>query len=538
LKRTQPLPEPLSGRLTLPGIERRNWWLWALTFSLLVVLALAVLFFSVSSVSEAARRFPYETTIQVLLASLLGLILLFCLYLILKQRELGVLRQRLFEEYRQTGILQAHVGTLTSLLEAAATLGSHLDLGTILDGVVGRVTRAVGAEECAVFLWDAERERFVCRAASGPGADALVGAEAPADPWLTRWPEGAAPLVAAAGDGSEQSLLPGRQAVVSSMTAPLHLQGKVRGLLYVDRSSDEGPFGESQVRLLAVFAALVAGGVERAELYEGLDRRARSLEDANRKLRELNEFKEMFLTTVSHELKTPITGILACADVLSYDELEASRRKEFSGRLVQQGRVLIGLIEDLMDLSRLRLGLVRLNVARLRVNDVVTAALVTAGATVAERGLTLEYEPDPGLGEADMDETKIVQVVLNLVGNAAKFTARGGRIDVSTRSDGDAFEIAVADTGSGIPAEHVDRIFEAFTRVEDPRTPKTRGMGVGLHLVKQIVELHGGRVQVTSQVGVGSIFRCRFPLDFATPDAGGLGCEEHDTSHGTQTLAA
>lgn len=499
---------------SLPGIERRNWWLWTVTFALILALGCAVVFFSASTVSSTARRLQNETGMQVLLSSLFGLILLFCLYLILKQRELSVLRQRLFDENRQTGLLQAHVASLTNLLEAAAALGLHLELGAILDAVVERVCRALGADRCVALLIDDETGKLVCRSAAGFEDAAIVGAEFDAGEWAQPWMAGHdAPLVqTAAPDGA--LALPGGSRALSTVAAPLRLHEKLFGVLIAARVRRAEPFGDHDARLLSIFSALVSSGVERASLYERLGRRAESLEAANRKLQELNEVKEMFATTVSHELKTPLTSILSCADVLSFEGLSEEERRRFVGTLRTQGRTLQGLIEDLMDLSSLRLGLVRLNIGRVVLNDVVAAGLESASATVAAKQLDLTFRADPALGEVDADETKIVQVVLNLVGNATKFTEPGGRIEVATRACGEEFEIAVADTGHGIPPEGISRIFDAFARLEDPAVPKTRGMGVGLHLVKQIVALHGGRVSVESQVGVGSVFRCRFPVTF------------------------
>jgi signal transduction histidine kinase len=523
--------------LTLPGIERRNWWLWSITLSLIATLGLAVAFFSISAVSDVAKRLQNEASIQVLLTSLLGLIVVFCLYLILKQRELGILRQRLFNENRQTGLLQAHVDMLTNLLEAAAALGLQLDLTTVLDAVVTRATRALNADQCAVLLADGEAGRLSCRAQSGLQDPRLLDGEFDTDLWARLWAAGSdEPLVR----GAEAAGPPpsGAWPVSSSVAAPLFMQERFIGVLIASRAAGAEPFSEADARLASLFAALVTSGVERADLYERLDRRARSLEAANRKLQELNEVKEMFLTTASHELKTPLTSIISCADLLAYEDLSEEDRRVFVGKLRSQGKTLLGLIEDLMDLSRLRLGLVRLNIAPANLNDIVATALESAEPTVAVKGLDLGFHPDPDLHEAEVDETKVVQIVLNLVGNATKFTDPGGRIDVSTHGLGEEFEIAVADTGRGIPPEAVERIFEAFTRLEDPYTPKTRGMGVGLHLVKQIVELHGGRVFVESELGKGSTFRCRFPSRFRSPADIPGSAHEEDASRDQGSFAA
>ena len=521
---------------SLPGIERRNWWLWIVTFSLIIALGAAVVFFSVATVSNVARRLQNEAGMQVLLSSLFGLILLFCLYLILKQRELSILRRRLFDENRQTGVLQAHVASLTSLLEAAAALAMNMDMKSILDAVIGRVNRAMDADRCVILLMDDEDGHLVCRAAEGFDTDDMVGTAFEAEAWASTWAGGRdAPLIRTATE-EEPILLPGGTPAASSVGAPLRLRERFLGVVIAARSADAQAFGEQHARLLSVFAALISSGVERAGLYDRLGRRAESLEAANRKLRELNELKEMFLTTVSHELKTPLTSILSCADILSYEDLAEDDRRRFVSTLRNQGRMLLGLMEDLMDLSRLRLGLVRLNVGCVAVNEIVAAGVESAGAIAAAKQLQLRFEPDPALGEVDADETKIVQVVLNLVGNAAKFTDAGGRIEVRTEACGEEFEIAVSDSGRGIPQEGLGRIFDAFTRIEDASSPKTRGMGVGLHLVKQIVELHGGRVTVESRLGVGSVFRCRFPVVFREPAAGSA--HEQDAPAESPTLAA
>jgi signal transduction histidine kinase len=525
------------GLPSLPGIERRNWWLWGVTFALILTLGCAVVFFSASTASNLAQRVQTEIGMQVMLSSLFGLILLFCLYLILKQRELLVLRRRLFDENRQTGLLQAHVAALTNLLEAAAALGLSLDTNAILEAVIARIRRALEADRCAVLLREEESGRLLCRAAEGFTEGSPVGADFDPDRWARLWaPGNDAPLAETAPpDGTIE--LPGGARAMSSLAVPLRLGETFFGVLIAARAAQREPFGEHQARLFSIFAALVSNAVERASLYERLGRRAQSLEAANKKLQELNEVKEMFLTTVSHELKTPLTSILSCADVLAYEDLTDDDRRRFVATLRSQGRTLLGLMEDLMDLSRLRLGLVRLNVGHVLLNDVVEAGLESAGAIVAAKKLELAFHRDPALGEVDADETKIVQVVLNLVGNAAKFTDPGGRIEVSTRALGEEFEVSVSDNGRGIPPEGLGRIFDPFARLEDPAAPKTRGMGVGLHLVKQIVDLHGGRVTVESEVGVGSVFRCRFPVVFReTPSDGSA--QQEDPLSKERALAA
>ena len=229
--------------------------------------------------------------------------------------------------------------------------------------------------------------------------------------------------------------------------------------------------------------------------------------------------KEIFLTTVSHELKTPLTCIIAYAEFLRQDEnaIEPEQRRTFSRILYDQATRLLDLVNDIMDLSRLEGGAIKLNLAHAPINDVVESCVQALETLAVRKGIRLEQKLATGLPDIPIDASKLRQVVVNLLNNAVKFTESGGTIEVGTRLIDDHVLVEVSDSGIGIAARDLNRIFDLFTRSDVAVNRQYEGLGLGLHLVKRLVELHGGRIWVESAPGKGSRFFFTLPVGHAVP---------------------
>jgi signal transduction histidine kinase len=221
---------------------------------------------------------------------------------------------------------------------------------------------------------------------------------------------------------------------------------------------------------------------------------------------------------MSHELRTPLNAILGYAELIA-DEVYGPTNDKVRGvleRVQANGRHLLGLINDVLDLSKIEAGQLVLALADYSLGDVVQTVITATEPLAAQKKLAFRLAVPAGLPHGQGDERRIAQVLLNLIGNAIKFTD-AGEIGIAVAAADGAFEVAVSDTGPGIPAAERQRIFEEFHQVDGTATRKKPGSGLGLAIAKRIVELHGGRIWVDSEVGRGSTFRFTLPVRAAAP---------------------
>jgi signal transduction histidine kinase len=286
------------------------------------------------------------------------------------------------------------------------------------------------------------------------------------------------------------------------------------GVLNVNRINHPEPFREHHRDVLRLFAEHVGAAIDRAETLERLAQRAEHLEASNLKLNEMNRMKDVFLSTASHELKTPLTSVIAYAELLDDhgDELAKEQHGEFLRRLRGEANRLLALIEDILDLSRLETGKLLLRREPRSINAVAHAAVETARASAEKHGVQLVTQLDPSLTDLSLDEVKMRQVLVNLLVNAVKFGPEGGVVSLTTRRDAEYAMVEVHDDGPGIRPEEATHIFELFGQGLRQGEERALGLGIGLHLVKRISELHGGHVGVQSELGKGSTFWVRLPI--------------------------
>jgi signal transduction histidine kinase len=291
----------------------------------------------------------------------------------------------------------------------------------------------------------------------------------------------------------------------SLLAVPLLREERIVGGLVVWRQ-ETGAFSADVVNLLQTFSAQSVLAIENARLFLEVEEKGRQLESASR-------HKSQFLANMSHELRTPLNAILGYTELILdniYGEI-GEKVRDVLVRLEKSGRHLLGLINDVLDLSKIEAGQLTLALAEYSMPDVVQTVLTAVEALAAEKKLALQVTVAPDLPRGQGDERRISQVLLNLVGNAIKFTEAGGvRVDVSA-SDG-TFRVAVADTGPGIAPEDQAKIFQEFQQVDSSSTRKKGGTGLGLSIAKRIVEMHGGRIWVESSPGKGSTFWFTLPV--------------------------
>jgi signal transduction histidine kinase len=259
---------------------------------------------------------------------------------------------------------------------------------------------------------------------------------------------------------------------------------------------------------------LSKGKEELEVLNENLQRFNRDLERANKDLRSLDEVKSNLLSNVSHELRTPLVAIKGYTELIHREKLGPITEKQKAGLEISLKSLarLIDLINNLLDFSRIEIGKLQLEVTEFSVKELLPEILGIIVPRATERDITVEAMVAGDDVRYQGDRNKIAQVLTNLLTNAVKFNKDGGRVILSVASGDNEIVIRVEDTGIGIQPEHVGRIFERFFQVDSSMTRRQGGTGIGLSIVKSLVELHGGSIQVVSQPGEGSTFFVRLPL--------------------------
>jgi signal transduction histidine kinase len=257
---------------------------------------------------------------------------------------------------------------------------------------------------------------------------------------------------------------------------------------------------------METIAAQTVLAIQKARLFSQVEEKSRELEIASR-------HKSQFLANMSHELRTPLNSVLGFTEMLAdglYGELP-EKAKATLGRVEANGRHLLGLINDVLDLSKIEAGQLTLSINDYAVGQIVRTVVATTEPLARAKGLRLSATVAEGLPLGRGDERRLSQVLLNLVGNAVKFTDRG-EIEITANAKNGLFEIEVRDTGTGIAPEHQTRIFEEFQQVDESSTRQKGGTGLGLAISKRIVEMHGGTIGIVSALGSGSTFRVAIPI--------------------------
>lgn len=300
--------------------------------------------------------------------------------------------------------------------------------------------------------------------------------------------------------------LSGARGFKAAIAAPMLNDGVAIGGVLL-RKTDLGPFTPRQVALLETFASQAVIAIQNVRLFTEIQEKSRQLEIAS-------QHKSQFLANMSHELRTPLNAILGYTEMMAdgiYGDVPEKAQVVLE-RVQSNGRHLLGLINDVLDLSKIEAGQLVLAMEEYSVADMVATVLSATESLARAKKLDLHSDVTVGLPIGTGDGRRLAQVLLNLVGNAIKFTDQGS-VEVRARQANERFELSVVDTGFGIAADDQKMIFDEFQQVDNSSTRKKGGTGLGLSISRRIVELHGGRITVQSEVGKGSIFTVIVPIN-------------------------
>jgi signal transduction histidine kinase len=407
-------------------------------------------------------------------------------------------------------VLHRRHGCRDALVALSRQMSTMLDFTRVVETVVTDLVRGIPLTHCALLILDRDTGDLSVR------HEAAAVESAPARPlsgdgdvvaWLRR-EDGVLvkeeanldPRLAAHFERAEGEL----DAVAAAVIVPLKVERKLVGVLLLGEKLSGEIFDGDELELLAVLGSQAAVALENARLYE-------ELSESNVRLAEASRHKSRFLAGMSHELRTPLNSITGFSKLLlnGVDGDLTPLQQSYVQSIHTSSTHLQQLVNGVLDLSRIEAGKLELQREVVDVATLVEECLDSARALADGKPLRIDGDVPGGIPAVDADRTKLKQVVLNLVANAVKFTP-SGRILVRVRAECAGLHLMVADTGPGIPAADVPRLFEPFTRIEHTAR-ETDGTGLGLMLSRRLVELHGGRIWVESRERQGSTFHVTLP---------------------------
>jgi len=404
---------------------------------------------------------------------------------------------------------------LTALNLIASTVNESLDLHEILEDTLAKVLEVMSVEAGAIRTLNEERRTLVLRASKGvPEEFIQERQEVNLGEFISGQvgQSGKPILIENVAEGTryrEESLLV-RAGFISIACVPIKSKERITGTMIL-ASRIPRVFSIQDLQLLSSIGNQIGTAIENAGLYE---REQQMVE----RLREMDRFKSEFLSNVSHELRLPLTAILGFSELL-LDRIPGNLtadQEDYIKSMQTSGQHLLEIINNLLDLSKIKAGKMELHVTEFEIKDLVKNVERTVTPLVAKKQLSLDTQVASDLPLVSADQSKVKQILLNLLSNAIKFTPSRGRITISARPDTQKGQpcvaISVADTGIGIRIEDQPKIFDEFKQVDASHTREYPGTGLGLTITKRFVEMQGGTIWVKSQQGRGSTFTFALPI--------------------------
>jgi signal transduction histidine kinase len=390
-------------------------------------------------------------------------------------------------------VQREQLARLERIIEISRVLNSKLELQPLLQDIISAATELTGTEASSVLLVDSKSGDLFFEAATGIKRYEVERVAVPRESiagWIV---ENNSPLVIddVTNDPRWSQKVDNETGFVtrSILGAPLSVKDKVIGAIEVLNKKTKLPFSEDDLNTLTTLASQAAVAIENARLFQQSDQ----------------------IADVVHELRTPLTSIVGYSKLLLAAELDTPTRSQFLQVINREATRLGDMVNDFLDLARLESGRARLAYKLVDMRKVIDDTVAVIQPQVEERGLTLLLDVPPALPAIAGDEKRMKQIMLNLTSNAIKYNQPNGQIRIVAHVEQEKIRIAVEDTGRGIRLEDMDKLFDKFRRIEETEST-AKGTGLGLPITRQLVELHGGEMHVTSEWGVGSTFAFTLPV--------------------------
>jgi len=429
------------------------------------------------------------------------------------QAVIAIENVRLFEaEQERSRELSESLQQQTATADVLKVISrSTFELQTVLNTLTESATQLCGADRGAIMMRDGEVYRVT----------ALYGYSPEAEQYALEHP-----IRPDRGSGSGRAAVEGKASHIpdvladpeytavgyqkafgfrTNLSVPLLRDGTTIGVLALHRDK-VNPFTDKQIELATTFADQAVIAIENVRSFDEIQDKSRQLEVAS-------QHKSQFLANMSHELRTPLNAILGYTELMA-DGAYGEPSEKMLGilkRLEANGKHLLGLINDVLDLSKIEAGQLELELSDYCIQDIAQTVRSTLEPLASDKKLAFKLELAPDLPPGHGDGRRLTQVLINLVGNAIKFTD-AGEVAIKAGANNGSFYVSVRDTGPGISAADQAKLFQEFQQADNAITRKKGGTGLGLAISKRIIEMHGGRIWVESQPGQGSTFAFTLPV--------------------------
>jgi signal transduction histidine kinase len=389
--------------------------------------------------------------------------------------------------------LRSRLARFERVLEVSRVINSTLDLPALLELIIDAARELTETEASSILLTDPKTGELYFEAATGIKSEAVKRVVVPRESlagWVAR--ENKAQVI---NDVSRDPRFSGHTDRKSGfktralIAMPLQVKDRTVGVLEVVNRIDNTPFNDEDVRVLTSLAAQAAVAIENARLFQQSD----------------------LISEMVHELRTPLTSVVAYSELLMREDVKPEMQRSFVQTILQESTRLTTMINDFLDLARLQSGRARLAHDPVDMCALVRDCLSVLMPQADQKNIRLDCRLPEGIPAVQGDRGRLKQVLMNLLGNAIKYTAPDGQVHANVRLADANVRVAITDTGRGISEADLPHIFDKFYRVSDSEGWAT-GTGLGLSITREIVEAHGGRIEVQSQVGVGTLFTVVLPL--------------------------
>lgn len=429
---------------------------------------------------------------------------LLLLNLLAKQAAVAVRNAALFDDSQRS------LRDMSALVDMAKKVTGNLKLQSVLQTTVQLLRSLLNARASTITMLSEDKQELIVKAADGVNPE-FLNARMKIEESISGRVVQNSQLLYARDSHNDPDFLFFDEVVRSLLVVPLVIRDEPIGTLTVD-SEEPNTFSESDIQLMTIAASQVSVAIANANLFEELEARATELKAAYDELRESDRLKDELVQNVSHELRTPLTFVKGYSDLLMDGEmgLLTTPQQDALTIIVDKTNEITRIIDDIITLQRIDAG--NLNLKPEAMAEMLQVSVANHQLVADQKGLTINVELPSEKGFVNIDKQRITQVLDNLLGNAMKFSPDGGSITVSMKVKNNKVLVAVADEGIGISPEQHERIFERFYQIDGSARRRFGGTGIGLAIVKRIIDAHHGKIWVRSELNRGSAFYFMLPL--------------------------